>query len=150
MDVAAAITTMGVLLCVAMGDVARASGVRPKPASATTLSLTTSSCASRRVVSATPASSLSSTSTLLPPALLPFCATHSLMAASIWRPVEAEGPVIGKMTPIFTVSLWAWAALASASMPIAAIARVVSCNRRGFMGVTFVFVLGRQQSLAKA
>ena len=51
-DVAAAITTIGVLLCVAIGAVASASGVRPKPASTSTLSLTTSSCAIRRVVSA--------------------------------------------------------------------------------------------------
>src|SRR5678816_1108279 len=54
LDVAAAITTIGVLLCVAIGAVASASGVRPKPASTFTLSLTTSSCARRRVVSAVP------------------------------------------------------------------------------------------------
>ena len=50
-EVAAAITTIGVLLCVAMGAVAMAAGVMPKPASATTFSCTTSSCARRRVVS---------------------------------------------------------------------------------------------------
>ena len=65
-DVAAAITTIGVLLCVAIGAVAIAEGVMPKPASTATLSLTTSSCARRRVVSGTAASSLTITSTFLP------------------------------------------------------------------------------------
>ncbi len=74
-EVAAAVTTIGVLLCVAIGAVASASGVRPKPASTPTFSLTTSSCAIRRVVSATPASSLTMTSTLRPATVLPFCAT---------------------------------------------------------------------------
>src|SRR5690606_3689058 len=32
---------------------------------------------------------------------------YTLMAASIWRPVEANGPVIGRTNPIFTVSAWA-------------------------------------------
>ena len=50
-EVAAAITTIGVLLCVAIGAVAMAAGVMPKPASATTLSCTTSSCARRRAPS---------------------------------------------------------------------------------------------------
>ena len=57
-DVPAAITTIGVLLCVAIGAVAIAAGVTPKPASTVTLSLTTSSCARRRDVSGTAASSL--------------------------------------------------------------------------------------------
>ena len=126
LDVAAAITNIGVLLWVAMGAVASASGVRPKPASATTLSLTTSSCASRRVVSATPASSFTSTSTFLPPALAPFCASHSLMAASICRPVLAEGPVIGRMTPILTVSL---CAIAPPAASAAAASRARWCLR---------------------
>ena len=105
-----AATTIGVLLWVAMGAVTSAIGVRPKPASATTLSLTTSSCARRREVSATPASSLSSTSTLRLPILPPVCCIHSLMAPSICLPVEACCPVIGRMTPIFSGSAWAQAA----------------------------------------
>ena len=66
MEVAAAVTTIGVLLWVAIGAVASASGVRPKPARTSTLSLTISSWATRRVVSATPASSLMISSTLRP------------------------------------------------------------------------------------
>jgi len=83
LEVAAAITTIGVLLCVAIGAVAMADGVMPKPASATTLSLTTSSCASRRVASGRLPSSLITISTLRPATLSPFCATHSLTAAAI-------------------------------------------------------------------
>ncbi len=74
-EVAAAMTTIGVLACVASGAVASASGVRPKPASAVTLSLTISSCAIRRVTSATPVSSLRITSTLRPATVAPFCWT---------------------------------------------------------------------------
>ena len=74
LEVAAAITTIGVLLCVAIGAVASAGGVRPKPASTMTLSLTTSSCARRRVVSATPPSSLRISSILRPATVSPFCA----------------------------------------------------------------------------
>jgi len=58
----------------------------------------------RREVSGTAASSLTITSTVLPPALVPFCACHSLTAASICRPVDACCPVIGRIRPIFTVS----------------------------------------------
>ena len=100
LDVAAAITTIGVLLWVASGAVASAVGVMPKPASTATLSLTISSCASRRVVSGTAPSSLRMTSTWRPATLLPFCAIQSLTAASIWRPVEACWPVIGRIRPI--------------------------------------------------
>ncbi len=53
LEVAAAMTTSGVLDWVAIGAVARASGVRPKPASTVTFSLTTSSCAMRLVTSGT-------------------------------------------------------------------------------------------------
>ena len=49
MDVAAAITIIGVFDCVASGAAASASGVNPKPAMAFTLSLTMSSCTRRRV-----------------------------------------------------------------------------------------------------
>jgi len=73
-EVAAAITTIGVFDCVAIGAVAIAAGVMPKPASATTLSFTTNSCARRRVVSGTVASSFRITSTLRPAIRPPFCA----------------------------------------------------------------------------
>jgi hypothetical protein len=105
-DVAAAVTTIGVLLCVAIGAVARASGVRPKPARTSILSLTTISCAIRRVVSATPASSLTMTSTLRPATVVPFCACHSLIAPSICLPVDADWPVIGRMKPILKGALF--------------------------------------------
>ena len=74
LEVAAAITTSGVFDCVAIGAVASASGVRPKPASTLTLSLTTSSCAMRLVTSGVPVSSLTISSTFLPATVSPFCA----------------------------------------------------------------------------
>ena len=73
-EVPAAITTSGTLAWVAIGAVANADGVRPKPASTATLSLTTSSCASRLVTSGTEVSSLRITSTFLPATVVPFCA----------------------------------------------------------------------------
>ena len=57
-DVAAAMITIGVFAWVAMGAVASASGVSPKPARMSTLSLTTRSCAKRLVTSGRPVSSL--------------------------------------------------------------------------------------------
>ena len=74
MEVAAAITTIGVLAWVAIGAVAMASGVRPKPASTCTLSPTTSSCAMRLVTSGTPVSSLTISCTLRPATVSPCCA----------------------------------------------------------------------------
>ena len=74
LEVAAAITTIGVLDCVASGAVAKASGVRPKPASTLTLSLTIISCARRLVTSGVPVSSLMISSIFLPATLSPFCA----------------------------------------------------------------------------
>jgi hypothetical protein len=74
LEVAAAITTIGVLDCVAMGAVARAEGVMPKPASTLTLSLTTSSCARRRVVSGSEVSSFTISWIFLPATVSPFCA----------------------------------------------------------------------------
>ena len=79
-------------------------GVRPKPARTSTLSLTISSCARRLVLSGTPASSLRMTSIFLPATVSPCCAMKSSTAASICLPVDACGPVIGRMTPILTVS----------------------------------------------
>jgi hypothetical protein len=73
-DVDAAMTTMGVLDCVAIGATASASGVSPKPASTSTLSLTTRSCASRFVMSGRPVSSLSKICTSRPATVLPNCA----------------------------------------------------------------------------
>ena len=52
-DVPAAITTSGTFACVATGATASASGVRPKPASTATLSLTIS-CAMRLAMSGVP------------------------------------------------------------------------------------------------
>ena len=89
MEVAAAITTMGVLDCVASGATAKAEGVMPKPARTLTLSLTTSSWAKRRVTSGKEVSSLTMSCTFLPATVSPFCAIQSLAAASICRPVVA-------------------------------------------------------------
>ena len=80
--------------------------MRPKPASTSTLSLTTISWAIRRVVSATPASSLTMTSTLRPATVVPFCACQSLIAASICLPVDADWPVMGRMKPILNGALF--------------------------------------------
>src|SRR5918996_6069658 len=70
-EVPAAITTSGTLAWVAIGAVANAEGVRPKPASTATLSLTTNSWASRLATSGTPVSSLRITSTFLPATVVP-------------------------------------------------------------------------------
>ena len=102
-EVAAAITTMGVLAWVATGAVAMARGVRPKPASTFTLSPTNSSCARRRVTSGTPVSSLTMSWTFLPPTVSPFCAMYRRAAASSCLPVEAKGPVKGTIRPILKV-----------------------------------------------
>ena len=83
LEVAAAITTIGVLDCVARGAVANAEGVMPNPASTLTLSFTTSSWARRLVTSGTLVSSLTISSTFLPATMSPFCAMYSLAAASI-------------------------------------------------------------------
>ena len=71
-EVAAAITIWGTLACVASGAVARASGVRPKPASTLAFSLTISSWASRFVTSATPVSSFTMSWIFLPATVSPF------------------------------------------------------------------------------
>ena len=72
MEVAAAMTTMGVLAWVATGAVASAKGVRPKPARTSTLSFTTSSCAKRLVTSGMLVSSLRMICTSRPATLMPF------------------------------------------------------------------------------
>ena len=72
-EVPAAITTSGILACVASGAAASAAGVTPKPAMKLTLSLTISSCASRLVLSGTAASSFRMISIFLPATVSPFC-----------------------------------------------------------------------------
>ena len=121
MAVAAAITTIGTLAWVAIGAVDSASGVRPKPASTFTLSFTTSSCAMRLVVSATLASSRTISSIFLPATVEPFCAMYRRAAAWIWRPVDAKGPVMGRIRPILTTS-WAWAWAGRPAAPITVMA----------------------------
>ena len=74
LDVPADMTMVGVLLCVAMGAAAKASGVSTKPPKTLTLSLTTSSCAMRLVTSGALVSSLTINSTFLPATLSPFWA----------------------------------------------------------------------------
>src|SRR5215831_9133310 len=88
----------------------------PKPSSTSILSLTTSSCAIRLVASGTPPSSLRITSTLRPATVAPFCAIHSLTAASSCLPVEACWPVMGRIRPILNGGPdWALAAPESAA-----------------------------------
>ncbi len=70
-EVPAAITISGTLACVAIGAIAIAEGVMPKPAKMATLSLTISSCASRLVTSGTLVSSLRMTSIFLPATVVP-------------------------------------------------------------------------------
>ena len=104
MEVAAAITTIGVLDCVAMGAVASASGVKPKPPNTPTLSFTTNSCAMRLAASGMPPSSLMMSSILRPATLSPFCAMNKRAAASICLPVVACCPVMGSISPILKAS----------------------------------------------
>jgi len=73
MEVPAAITSCTTLAWVASGATASAAGVTPKPATTDTFSLTMSSCASRRVLSATAPSSLSTTSIFRPATAAPCC-----------------------------------------------------------------------------
>ena len=73
-------------------------GVRPKPASKRTLSFTTSSCARRRVASATPAVVLAAPPRSAGRPTRRRCAPagRARTAASTWRPVDWNGPVIGQ------------------------------------------------------
>ena len=102
--VAAALTISGTLAAVAIGAAASASGVRPKPTSAAAWSLVTSSCASRLVTSAAPVSSFRIRLIFLPATVSPCCLMYSSAPARSCLPVEADGPVIGTIMPIFTVS----------------------------------------------
>ena len=103
-EVPAAITSSTTLASVASGATASAVGVMPKPATTATLSLTISSWAMRLVLSGTAPSSLRMTSIFLPATVVPFSAMYRSTAALICLPVEACCPVIGRISPIFTVS----------------------------------------------
>src|SRR3954452_24780681 len=103
-EVPAAITSSTDFDWVASGAAAIAAGVTPKPAMTLTLSLTMSSWARRLVLSGTAPSSLRITSIFLPATVAPCCCMYSFTPASICLPVEACGPVIGRMRPIFTLS----------------------------------------------
>jgi hypothetical protein len=85
---------------VAIGATASGRGRDAHAGQHVTLSLTTSSCARRRVLAGHAASSLTISCTFLPATVSPFCAIHSFAAASIWRPVVACWPVIGRIRPI--------------------------------------------------
>src|SRR4030095_2705661 len=56
------------------------------------------------VTSGVPVSSLTMSCTFLPATVSPFCAMYSLAAASTCLPVEAKGPVIGRIRPILKAS----------------------------------------------
>ena len=58
-------------------------------------------------------SSLTINSTFLPATVSPFCAMYRRAAASICLPVEANGPVIGRIRPILNLLSWALASVAS-------------------------------------
>ena len=105
----------------------------PKPASTSTLSLTTSSWAMRRVVSGTPPSSLTMTSTLRPATVVPFCACQSLIAASICLPVDADWPVMGRMKPILNGALFCACAVAVSAAATPSAVRVERSAWRRFM-----------------
>ena len=119
LEVAAAITTIGVLDWVAIGATAMAEGVMPKPASTCTLSLTTSSCAMRRVTSGSEVSSLTINCTFLPATVSPCWAMYRRAAASIWRPVVACWPVMGRIRPILKTLSWARAPCALSTLTAA-------------------------------
>ena len=54
-----------------------------------------------------PVSSLTMSSILRPATVLPCCAMYKRTPASIWKPVEANGPVIGARKPILKGAAWA-------------------------------------------
>ena len=58
----------------------------------------------RLVTSGALVSSLTISSTFLPATMSPFCAMYKRAAASICLPVEAKGPVMGKIKPILNLS----------------------------------------------
>ena len=103
-EVAAAMMIIGTLASVATGAVASASGVSPNPARMLIWSCTTISWAMRLVTSGAPVSSLTVNSTLRPATLSPLRAMYSLHAASTCLPVDANGPVRGRIRPIFNGS----------------------------------------------
>src|SRR5882757_8140005 len=115
-EVAAIMTICGILASVAIGAVASAPGVSPNPPRNDTLSLTTSSWARRLVVSALPASSLTTSSIFLPATVSPLSCMYSLAPATNCLPVEVNGPVIGTSMPILTV-LWAKQGVAMPTTP---------------------------------
>ena len=142
LEVAAAITTRGVLDCVASGAVAMAEGVMPMPASTLTFSLTTSSWARRRVTSGRLVSSLMMSCTFLPATVSPFWAMYKRAAASIWRPVVACWPVMGRIRPILKTLSCATAG--STTRPVeSAMAAAVAARRRW----RFYIVVSRGKSL---
>jgi len=74
--------------------------VRPKPASTSTWSRVTSSCARRRATSgAAPLTPRFTISTFLPATVSPCSFTYSAMPSSIFLPVSANGPESSAMTP---------------------------------------------------
>jgi hypothetical protein len=82
-DVAALKITIGFFAWVAMSATASASGVSPKPARKSTLSWTTSSCASRRATSGDgPPVSLTITTTLRPATVSPCSFWYAFAPAS--------------------------------------------------------------------
>ncbi len=124
-DEPAAITISGTFACVASGATAIAIGVSPKPARNATLSLT-SSCAMRFETSGVPVSSFTISSIRFPATVAPCSCTYSFAAASICRPVDANGPVIGRISPTFTMSLpcaQASPGSSSAAAPASSVAR---------------------------
>ena len=106
-EVAAFITTIGVSVCSASGAVAKAPGVRPKPASTSTSSLIRSSCAWRLVMAGdTPVSSLTISTTLRPATVAPCSWTYRFTPFIICWPVEAKGPDKGTTSPTFKSLAW--------------------------------------------
>ncbi len=107
-DVDDPITTCGIFASVASGATASAVGVGLYPSSATTLLLTTSSCAMRFAWSGTPPSSRTITSTGRPAMTAGLRSWKSFTAASICLPFSANGPVMGAEKPIL-IGCWAYA-----------------------------------------
>ena len=73
----------------------------------------------------------------------PFCAIHSLAAASICRPVEADWPVIGRMKPILKGAVCASAGANAAPLASANAVSALSAARRD--GMLFVMESSSKQ-----
>src|SRR3954463_12119553 len=125
-DVAAFMITIGVLLSVATGAAASASGVRPNPVRKSTLSCTTSSWARRLATSGTgPVLSRVTISIFLPATVSPCCFMYALTPPISCLLMSANGPENDAIMPSLIVVLPCAGSAGAAPDPAAGLASSV-------------------------